>query len=40
MGSTPGGSWHGMAGVAHLPALERPDEVADIVCDFLTRCSG
>ena len=38
--TVPDGSWHGMAGVAHLPALERPDEVANLVSDFLTRCSG
>ncbi|MBB5695800.1 alpha/beta fold hydrolase [Muricoccus pecuniae] len=38
--TVPGGSWHGMAGIAHLPALERPNEVADLVGDFLTGCSG
>ena len=36
--TVPDGSWGGMTGVAHLPALERPDEVADLVGHFLSRC--
>jgi pimeloyl-ACP methyl ester carboxylesterase len=38
--TVPGGSWHEMTGVAHLPALERPDEVASLVSKFLTRYLG
>ena len=38
--TVPSGFWHGMAGVAHLPALEWPDEVADLVGNFLAHCLG
>jgi len=36
----PGGAWYGMAGVAHLPALEQPEAIAHILGDFLIQCSG
>ncbi|WP_043840067.1 alpha/beta fold hydrolase [Muricoccus aerilatus] len=38
--TVPNGSWHEIAGVAHLPALERPDDVASLVGSFLVRCLG
>jgi pimeloyl-ACP methyl ester carboxylesterase len=33
----PSGSGYAMTGVAHLPSLERPDEVTRLVADFVQR---
>ena len=35
--TVPGGSWYEMTGVAHLPALERPDVLADLITNFLAQ---
>lgn len=36
----PNGSGHELAGVAHLPSLERPAEVTALLAGSLDRCSG
>jgi pimeloyl-ACP methyl ester carboxylesterase len=28
-----------LPGAAHLPSLERPKDIADLVADFVQRCS-
>ena len=38
--TVPNGTSHVLADVAHLAALERPHEVADLVTDFHNHCSG
>ncbi len=36
----PNGSGHELAGVAHLPSLERPAEITGLFTDFIARCSA
>ena len=36
----PNGSLHEMAGVAHLPSLERPAAVTGLLAEFIHRCSS
>jgi pimeloyl-ACP methyl ester carboxylesterase len=33
------GIFHQLSGVAHLPSLERPEEVTSLIVDFIDRCS-
>jgi pimeloyl-ACP methyl ester carboxylesterase len=33
----PGGSGHRLAGTAHLPSLERPAEITDLITEFISR---
>lgn len=35
-----GGSWHEMTGIAHLPAVEQPDVLADLISNFLPQHLG
>lgn len=34
------GLGHELAGAAHLPSLERPAEVTDLIAEFIERCPG
>jgi len=34
----PNGSGHELAGTAHLPSLDRPAEITDLVAGFIDRC--
>ena len=34
------GSYHELTGAAHLPSLERPAEITDLVAEFVNRCAG
>ncbi len=36
----PNGSGHALTGTAHLPSLERPAEITDLLVAFIDRCSG
>lgn len=36
----PNGSGHALTDAAHLPSLERPAEVTDLLAAFITRCAG
>ncbi|MBR1283962.1 alpha/beta hydrolase [Bradyrhizobium sp. AUGA SZCCT0177] len=36
----PNGSRHELAGVAHLPSLERPADITGLLTEFINRCSG
>jgi pimeloyl-ACP methyl ester carboxylesterase len=36
----PNGSGHMLAGTAHLPSLERPAEITNLVAAFVDGCSG
>ncbi|UZO99399.1 Hydrolase (plasmid) [Roseomonas mucosa] len=38
--TVPGGSLHELTDVAHLPALERPDVLADLISNFLAQHLG
>jgi len=32
------GSYHELSGAAHLPSLERPAEITDLISEFISRC--
>jgi pimeloyl-ACP methyl ester carboxylesterase len=34
------GAFRELAGVAHLPSLERPADVTDLLMEFISRCAG
>lgn len=36
----PDASSHELSGAAHLPSLERPAEITDLLVEFIGRCSG
>jgi pimeloyl-ACP methyl ester carboxylesterase len=36
----PNGSYHELTGAAHLPSLERPTEITDLVTEFVDRCAS
>jgi pimeloyl-ACP methyl ester carboxylesterase len=34
------GSYHELSGVAHLPSLEQPADITNLLTEFIDRCSG
>jgi pimeloyl-ACP methyl ester carboxylesterase len=36
----PNGSAHMLTGTAHLPSLEQPAEITNLVAAFIDACSG